>query len=145
MVKALLAGAFPSFRAFPPPKNSLHPPVERLSVRKVEHKWVNPSEDVMRRIFRLWRMSRNDLRLLWLALRQPNRPTWLLPATLALVWSTIFFCCRCSYTALRKWRCTSRRYRQRGRAMIAWYRCNNQKWIGVCFAERAKRVIRRMP
>ena len=26
----------------------------------------------MRRIFRLWRMSRNDLRLLWLALRHPD-------------------------------------------------------------------------
>jgi uncharacterized membrane protein YkvA (DUF1232 family) len=38
----------------------------------------------MRRIFRLWRMSRNDLRLLWVALRHPNRPPWLLPATLAL-------------------------------------------------------------
>jgi len=46
--------------------------------------WANPSEDIMRRIFRLWRMSRNDLRLLWLALRHPNRPIWLLPATLAL-------------------------------------------------------------
>jgi uncharacterized membrane protein YkvA (DUF1232 family) len=29
-------------------------------------------------------MSRNDLRLVWLALRHPNRPIWLLPATLAL-------------------------------------------------------------
>jgi uncharacterized membrane protein YkvA (DUF1232 family) len=29
-------------------------------------------------------MSRNDLRLLWLALRRQNRPTWLLLATLAL-------------------------------------------------------------
>ena len=38
----------------------------------------------MRMIFRLWRMSRTDLRLLWQALRHPNRPTWLLPATLAL-------------------------------------------------------------
>ena len=38
----------------------------------------------MRRIFRLWRMSRNDLQLLWQALRHPNRPTWLLPVTLAL-------------------------------------------------------------
>jgi uncharacterized membrane protein YkvA (DUF1232 family) len=38
----------------------------------------------MRRIFRLWRMSRTDLRLLWFALRHPNRPTWLLPATVAL-------------------------------------------------------------
>jgi uncharacterized membrane protein YkvA (DUF1232 family) len=38
----------------------------------------------MRRIIRVWRMSRTDLRLLWQALRHPNRPTWLLPATLAL-------------------------------------------------------------
>ena len=38
----------------------------------------------MRRIFRLWRMSGSDLRLLWQALKNPNRPTWLLPATLAL-------------------------------------------------------------
>jgi uncharacterized membrane protein YkvA (DUF1232 family) len=38
----------------------------------------------VRRIFRLWRMSRNDLRLVWSALRHPNRPAWLLPATLAL-------------------------------------------------------------
>jgi hypothetical protein len=38
----------------------------------------------MRRILRVWRMSCNDLRLLWLALRHPNRPTWLLAATLAL-------------------------------------------------------------
>jgi uncharacterized membrane protein YkvA (DUF1232 family) len=38
----------------------------------------------MRKIFKLWRMSRNDLRLLWSALRRPNRPSWLLPATLAL-------------------------------------------------------------
>lgn len=38
----------------------------------------------MRRLFRLWRMSRSDLRLLWAALRHPDRPDWLLPATLAL-------------------------------------------------------------
>jgi uncharacterized membrane protein YkvA (DUF1232 family) len=38
----------------------------------------------MRRIFRLWRTSRNDLRLLWQALRHPNRPTWLLPASIVL-------------------------------------------------------------
>jgi uncharacterized membrane protein YkvA (DUF1232 family) len=43
----------------------------------------------MRRILRVWRMSRNDLRLLWLALRHPNRPTWLLPATLALAFFTL--------------------------------------------------------
>jgi uncharacterized membrane protein YkvA (DUF1232 family) len=38
----------------------------------------------MRRIFRLWRLAGRDLRLLWTALRHPNRPAWLLPATLAL-------------------------------------------------------------
>jgi uncharacterized membrane protein YkvA (DUF1232 family) len=38
----------------------------------------------MRRIFRLWRLAGSDLRLLWAALRHPNRPIWLLPATLAL-------------------------------------------------------------
>lgn len=38
----------------------------------------------MRRIFRLWRMSRDDLRLVWRLLRHPHRPRWLLPATLAL-------------------------------------------------------------
>jgi uncharacterized membrane protein YkvA (DUF1232 family) len=38
----------------------------------------------MRRVLRLWRMSRIDIRLLWTALRHPHRPTWLLPATLAL-------------------------------------------------------------
>jgi uncharacterized membrane protein YkvA (DUF1232 family) len=38
----------------------------------------------MRRIFRLWRLAGSDIRLLWVAWRHPNRPTWLLPATLAL-------------------------------------------------------------
>jgi uncharacterized membrane protein YkvA (DUF1232 family) len=38
----------------------------------------------MRRLFRLWRSSSQDLRLLWLALRRPNRPRWLLPATIGL-------------------------------------------------------------
>jgi uncharacterized membrane protein YkvA (DUF1232 family) len=38
----------------------------------------------MRRIFRLWRLAGSDIRLLWVALRHPNRPSWLLPATLAL-------------------------------------------------------------
>ena len=38
----------------------------------------------MPRIFRLWRLAGSDIRLLWLVLRHPNRPTWLLPATLAL-------------------------------------------------------------
>jgi uncharacterized membrane protein YkvA (DUF1232 family) len=38
----------------------------------------------MRRLFRLWRLGARDLRLLWLALRHPNRPRWLIPATIAL-------------------------------------------------------------
>jgi uncharacterized membrane protein YkvA (DUF1232 family) len=38
----------------------------------------------MRRLFRLWRLSRGDLAMLWAALRHPNRPRWLLPASLAL-------------------------------------------------------------
>lgn len=32
----------------------------------------------------LWRVSRSDLRVLWLALRSPGRPRWLLPAALFL-------------------------------------------------------------
>jgi uncharacterized membrane protein YkvA (DUF1232 family) len=39
----------------------------------------------MRRLFRLWRLSGQDLRVLWTALRNPNRPRWLLPASIALV------------------------------------------------------------
>ena len=38
----------------------------------------------MRRVFRLWRLGARDLRLLWMALRHPNRPRWLIPATIAL-------------------------------------------------------------
>jgi uncharacterized membrane protein YkvA (DUF1232 family) len=39
----------------------------------------------MRRLLALlWRVSRNDLRILWLALRSPARPRWLLPATVIL-------------------------------------------------------------
>ena len=38
----------------------------------------------MRKIFRLWRLTGSDLRLLWTALRHPNRPPWLIPATFAL-------------------------------------------------------------
>jgi uncharacterized membrane protein YkvA (DUF1232 family) len=39
----------------------------------------------MRRLFRLWRFNGRDLRVLWAALRHPNRPHWLLPASLALM------------------------------------------------------------
>jgi uncharacterized membrane protein YkvA (DUF1232 family) len=38
----------------------------------------------MRRLFRLWRLSAQDLRLLFMALRHPNRPRWLIPAAIAL-------------------------------------------------------------
>ena len=38
----------------------------------------------MRRLFRLWRLGARDLRLLWMALRHPSRPRWLIPATIAL-------------------------------------------------------------
>jgi uncharacterized membrane protein YkvA (DUF1232 family) len=38
----------------------------------------------MRRLFRFWRLGAQDLRLLWMALRHPNRPRWLIPATIAL-------------------------------------------------------------
>jgi uncharacterized membrane protein YkvA (DUF1232 family) len=38
----------------------------------------------MRRMFRLWRLARSDIWTLWLAMRHPNRPAWLLPAILAL-------------------------------------------------------------
>ena len=38
----------------------------------------------MKRLMLLWRVGRQDLRLLWFALRHPNRPAWLLPATALL-------------------------------------------------------------
>ena len=34
----------------------------------------------MKRLLLLWRVGRQDLRLLWFALRHPSRPFWLLPA-----------------------------------------------------------------
>jgi uncharacterized membrane protein YkvA (DUF1232 family) len=43
----------------------------------------------MRQWFRLWRLTGRDLRLLWHALRQPDRPGWLIPATLVLVFFAI--------------------------------------------------------
>jgi uncharacterized membrane protein YkvA (DUF1232 family) len=38
----------------------------------------------MRRLLLLWRIAREDLRLLWFALRHPSRPVWLLPAAVLL-------------------------------------------------------------
>ena len=43
----------------------------------------------MRRLFRLWRLSGQDLRILIAAARHPNRPRWLLPALLALAFFTL--------------------------------------------------------
>jgi uncharacterized membrane protein YkvA (DUF1232 family) len=39
----------------------------------------------MRRLFKLWRIGGQDLRVLLAELRQPDRPRWLLPASLLLV------------------------------------------------------------
>lgn len=39
----------------------------------------------MKRLLLLWRVGRQDLRLLWFALRHPSRPVWLLPAAGLLV------------------------------------------------------------
>jgi uncharacterized membrane protein YkvA (DUF1232 family) len=38
----------------------------------------------MTRLFKLWRLGGRDLRILWHALRQPDRPRWLMPAALLL-------------------------------------------------------------
>ena len=38
----------------------------------------------MRRLFLFWRQGGRDVKLLWRALRHPDRPAWLLPATVLL-------------------------------------------------------------
>ena len=38
----------------------------------------------MSRLLRLWRLGANDLRLIWYALRHPERPFWLLPVAALL-------------------------------------------------------------
>jgi uncharacterized membrane protein YkvA (DUF1232 family) len=38
----------------------------------------------MKRLLLLWRVGRQDLRLLWFALQHPSRPSWLLPAAALL-------------------------------------------------------------
>jgi uncharacterized membrane protein YkvA (DUF1232 family) len=38
----------------------------------------------MLRLLRLWRLGANDLRLIWYALRHPERPLWLLPVAALL-------------------------------------------------------------
>ncbi len=39
----------------------------------------------MWRLFRFWRLAAQDLRLLWFALRHPDRPIWLIPSSIALM------------------------------------------------------------
>jgi uncharacterized membrane protein YkvA (DUF1232 family) len=43
----------------------------------------------MRRLFRLWQIGGRDLRFLLKTLRQPDRPQWLLPALLVLMFFAI--------------------------------------------------------
>ena len=38
----------------------------------------------MRRLFIFWRQGGRDVKLLWRALKHPDRPAWLLPATVLL-------------------------------------------------------------
>jgi len=38
----------------------------------------------MRRLFIFWRQGGRDLKLLWRALKHPDRPRWLLPASVLL-------------------------------------------------------------
>jgi len=38
----------------------------------------------MRRLFLFWRQGGRDLKLLWRALRHPDRPAWLVPAAVLL-------------------------------------------------------------
>jgi uncharacterized membrane protein YkvA (DUF1232 family) len=38
----------------------------------------------MRRLFLFWRQGGRDLKLLWRALKHPDRPGWLLPASVLL-------------------------------------------------------------
>ena len=38
----------------------------------------------MIRLLRLWRLGATDLRILWFALRHPNRPVWVWPAAIVL-------------------------------------------------------------
>ena len=46
---------------------------------------TSPGKDAsMRRLFLFWRQGGRDLKLLWRALRHPDRPAWLVPATALL-------------------------------------------------------------
>jgi uncharacterized membrane protein YkvA (DUF1232 family) len=41
---------------------------------------LEPENIPMRRLLRLWRLARGDLRLVWFAVRHQSRPVWLWPA-----------------------------------------------------------------
>ena len=43
----------------------------------------------MSRLIRLWQLSTQDLRVLWHMLRQRDRPRWLIPASLLLLFFAI--------------------------------------------------------
>jgi uncharacterized membrane protein YkvA (DUF1232 family) len=43
----------------------------------------------MLRLFRIWRVARYDVGLLWFALRHPNRPAWIVPAACALLFCAL--------------------------------------------------------
>ncbi len=38
----------------------------------------------MHRFWRLWRLTGQDLRLLWFSVRHPDRPAWLIPVAVVL-------------------------------------------------------------
>lgn len=40
----------------------------------------------MFRVLHLWRVAKHDLPLLWFALRHQQRPLWLIPALILLLW-----------------------------------------------------------
>jgi uncharacterized membrane protein YkvA (DUF1232 family) len=46
-----------------------------------ESEELPPGSQMRRLLMMLWRLGRQDLRLLWFAIRHPSRPGWLLPAT----------------------------------------------------------------
>lgn len=43
----------------------------------------------MLRLVRLWRLGGRDLRLLWFALRHPDRPAWLWPVALLMAFYAV--------------------------------------------------------
>ena len=54
--------------------------------RRPHHEATHAWGFFVRRLFRLWRLGAQDLRLLMTALRRPDKPWWLVPASIFLVW-----------------------------------------------------------